>query len=59
MKMHQRLQLASFTSITELDANWQGLVSFPASLCALTGLKKLNLYMSHAPRRNDLERVED
>ena len=36
-------QLASFTSITELDLNYQGLVTFPASLCALTGLKKLNL----------------
>ena len=36
-------QLASFTSITELNLDWQGLVSFPASLCALTGLKKLNL----------------
>jgi len=37
-------QLASFTSITSLDLSYQGLVSFPASLCALTGLKKLNLF---------------
>ena len=36
-------QLASFTSITELDLRSQKLVSFPDSLCALTGLKKLNL----------------
>ena len=36
-------QLASFTSITSLDLRDQGLVPFPASLCALTGLKKLHL----------------
>ena len=36
-------QLAGFTSITDLDLRYQGLVSFPDSLCALTGLKKLHL----------------
>ena len=36
-------QLAGCTSITSLNLRYQGLVPFPASLCALTGLKKLNL----------------
>ena len=35
--------LARFTSITSLNLGYQGLVPFPASLCALTGLKKLYL----------------
>ena len=36
-------RLASFTSITLMSLRFQGLVSFPASLCALSGLKKLDL----------------
>ena len=35
-------QLAGFASIAELTLRRQGSVSFPASLCALTGLKKLS-----------------